>query len=330
MRQSISGVTTSDKYYVTAQLSQPSFSPGVCRFVIKADEQVLVQREFADTDVVFCGRFDASGVFESAAAEFTLTYYCYNGGETPIEVWAAFDSLALFVYPASTPTSTSSVSSSATSSVTPGPTPTGTQLLINNDFESGEYIPWQTQGNPDTVFSVGNGRATVEYTKSGLEKGVYLQYLTPGIRFGQLFRFQFDVDVSILPGNGNLCHVEVWSGALLAWSMEIDASRQDSLDLLLKMDVDVGEEAPDRTMVSLESRCDQPAVVSFDDVYLTVYPDTADSSTSTTSSATLSPSASPARRELLVNNDFDSGSYIPWTTGGSEDVTFSIAMAGLP
>jgi hypothetical protein len=35
MRQSISGVTTSDKYYVTAQLSQPSFSPGVCRFVIK-------------------------------------------------------------------------------------------------------------------------------------------------------------------------------------------------------------------------------------------------------------------------------------------------------
>jgi hypothetical protein len=195
--------------------------------------------------------------------------------------------------------------------------------LINNDFESGEYIPWQTQGNPDTVFSVGNGRATVEYTKSGVEKGVYLQYLTPGIRFGQLFRFQFDVDVSILPGNGNLCHVEVWSGAMLAWSMEIDASRQDSLDLLLKMDVDVGEDTRDRTLVSLESRCDQPAVVSFDDVYLTVYPDTADSSTSTTSSATPSPSASPARRQLLANNNFDSGSYGPWDVydDGPSEVT---------
>jgi hypothetical protein len=207
--------------------------------------------------------------------------------------------------------------------VTPGPTPTGTQLLINNDFGSGEYTPWQTQGNSDAVFSVVNGRATIEYTKSGLEKGIYLQYLTPGIRRGQLFRFQFDVDVSILPGNGNSCHVEVCSGALLAWSMEIDASRQDSLDLVLKMDV--GEETPDRTMVSLESRCDQPAVVSFDEVYLTVYPDTADSSTSATSSATASPSASPARRQLLVNNDFASDDRSPWDAQGFSGATFNTA-----
>jgi hypothetical protein len=173
MRQSISGVATGDKYYVTAQLSQPSFSSGFCNFVIKADEQLLVQRDFTDTDVVFCGRFDASGVFESAAAEFTLTYYCYtyNDAGRPIEVWAAFDSLALFVYPASTPTSTSSVSSSATSSVSPGLTPTVTQLLINNDFGSGEYIPWQTQGNSDAVFSVVNGRATANTQSPALRKG---------------------------------------------------------------------------------------------------------------------------------------------------------------
>jgi hypothetical protein len=87
MRQSISGVTTGDKYYVTAQLSQPSFSSGFCNFVINADEQVLVQLGFTDTDVVFCGRFDASGVFESAAPEFILTYYCYNDAGRPIEVW---------------------------------------------------------------------------------------------------------------------------------------------------------------------------------------------------------------------------------------------------
>jgi hypothetical protein len=253
MRQSISGVTTSDKYYVTAQLSQPSFSPGVCRFVIRADEQVLVQRDFTDTDVVFCGRFDASGVFESAAAEFTLTYYCYNEVRRPIEVWAAFDNLALFVYPASTPTS---------------PSPTETQLLTNNDFGSGEFSPWNTQGNPTTDFSVVNGRAAVKYTSPGVEAGYYLQYVTPGIRLGQLFRFQFDVDVDMLPDNGNSCYVTIWIGAKLAWSMEFDASENHSLDLRLKMDA--GEETLDSTLVSLDSRCEQPAVVSFDDVYLTL------------------------------------------------------------
>jgi hypothetical protein len=317
--QSVSGVTIGDTYYFSAHVNRLGYD-GYCEFDMSTDAQSLVSRVYDNDQEASCEAFHASGVSESAEIKLTLSYYCNNeGAKDPIEIWAAFDNVALFVYPASTPTSTSSV--------TPGPSPTETQLLANNDFESGEYIPWQTQGNPDTVFSVVNARATVEYTKSGVEKGVYLQYLTPGIRLGQLFRFQFDVDVSILPGNGNLCHVEVWSGALLAWSMEIDASRKDSLDLLLKMDV--GEETPDRTMVSLESRCDQPAVVSFDDVDLTVYPDTADPSTSSSSSeettASATPTPIPTGTQLLVNNAFDSDDYRPWQTSGFPGVTFNVA-----
>jgi hypothetical protein len=119
MSQSISGVTAGDKYHITAEFSQPSFSSGSCVFVLRVDAQLLVQRAFAEADVVFCGRFDASGAFESAVTEFTLTYYCYNRGAEPIDVWAAFDNPALFVYPAPATPSFSSSSSAASPNSSP-------------------------------------------------------------------------------------------------------------------------------------------------------------------------------------------------------------------
>jgi hypothetical protein len=295
--QSVSGITIGDTYYFSAHVNRLGYD-GYCKFDMSTDAHSLVSRVYGNDQEASCEAFHASGVSVSAETKLTLSYYCNNeGAKDPIEIWAAFDNVALFAYPA--PVSISSTTSSTSSSVTPGPSPTETQLLTNNEFESGEFSPWETKGNPTTEFSVVDGRAAVKYTLPGVEAGYYLQYLTPGIRLGQLFRFQFDVDVSILPGNGKLCHVKVWSGSMLAWSMEIDASRQDSLNLLLKMTDD-----NERTLITLESGCDEPAVVALDNVYVT---------------------ASPVGRQLLVNNDFESGGSNPWRTQGFPGVTFNIA-----
>ena len=138
--QSVSGVTIGDIYYFSAHVNRLGYD-GYCKFDMSTDAQSLVSRVYDNDQEASCEAFHASGVSESAEIKLTLSYYCNNeGAKDPIEIWAAFDNVALFVYPASG-SSTSSVSSSATSSVTPGPSPTETQLLANNDSGSGEFSP---------------------------------------------------------------------------------------------------------------------------------------------------------------------------------------------
>jgi hypothetical protein len=171
--QSIFGFSVGDPYYFTAHVNRLGYG-GYCVFDVSAGPEVLVRQTYFNDQEASCRAFHASGVSESAGAEFTMSYYCYNDpAPDPIEIWAAFDNVELFVYPApvttsssatssATPATTSSSGSSATLSATSTPSPVGSQLLVDNDFESGDYTPWRIRGSTSNNFAVVNGRATVK------------------------------------------------------------------------------------------------------------------------------------------------------------------------
>jgi hypothetical protein len=130
--QSVSGITIGDTYYFSAHVNRLGYD-GYCKFDMSTDAHSLVSRVYGNDQEASCEAFHASGVSVSAETKLTLSYYCNNeGAKDPIEIWAAFDNVALFAYPA--PVSISSTTSSTSSSVTPGPSPTETQLLTTTNL----------------------------------------------------------------------------------------------------------------------------------------------------------------------------------------------------
>ena len=136
MSQSISGVPVGDSYYVTAQVKRLGLD-AYCVFDMSVGSELLVSHVYFNDQADSCEPFHASGVSGSADIDFVLSYYYYGDGKDPVDIWAAFDNVALFIYPATlatsssatssaTPATTSSSESSVTPSATPIPSPVGT------------------------------------------------------------------------------------------------------------------------------------------------------------------------------------------------------------
>jgi len=240
-------------YYITADVKLPGYN-GYCVFEMRADAEILLRREYYYDQAALCGPFYASGLFAAAAAKFVLTYTCYNDGIESLETWAAFDNLALFIYPASTIITVST-------SYTPTPTPNlaARQLLVNNDFASGDLSPWEPDSRGDgATFGVVNGRATTNHTSSTDQAGFY-QFYTPDVEPYQSVRIQIDVYIDI-PSDGTSCTAYVWSGVEF-WAKEVFTSQNFSLDL--RQDPPLGA-----SFMYMYAACTDIATVAFDNVYL--------------------------------------------------------------
>lgn len=280
--QSIDGVSAGDLYYITTEINFPGHI-GDCFFEIKADEEILLRRQLPFEQPASCGAFYASGLFASAAAEFSFAYSCYNDYMMePLETWAAFDDIALFIYPASVTTETTSTTT------TPTPTPPlfARQLLVNNDFPSGDFSPWEVlpeSEDPGVTYSVVNGRATMKYTSSTRQAGLY-QIFTPNVENGQSVRIQIDIYVDITSADTS-CTTHVWSGEEF-WALETVISDQYSIDVRRNLPLGAN-------FIAVYTQCTGPATVAFDNAYLTVNPDLAAEPETTTTSSNSSSSTSP-------------------------------------
>jgi hypothetical protein len=142
--RSISGITVGNSYYVTAHVHRLGWN-GKCVFEMRAGSELLVRRTYSFGQDDSCEVFHASGIFESADTDFTFSYYCYgdgDGADEPVEIWAAFDNVALFVYPAPTPSPPSCPSSDK-------------QTYTNEDGSQFIIVCGQDYGDNDITFENG-------------------------------------------------------------------------------------------------------------------------------------------------------------------------------
>lgn len=298
LTQDIAGAAAGDAWYFTVDVQRPDFG-GVCLLLLRASGEGLTSRMYARWTRPFNGVIDASGIFATAPTSITVSYSCENDGGIPVDTWASFDNLVFWVYPI-TPSAASTEEPSTTATAAPR------QVLVNNDFESGNSDPWQTNANPGVIVSVVNGRAVVDassVTSMSSQGGNYLQYFN---FLDTETNARVEVDVTFdIPSLGGTCHVAIF-GTIMIWDFTTSDSRIENVDL--RTNLPVGTES-----LYLSAYCENgPGVITFDNVYLTLNPLPSDTATSTSTSAEVSTTATPAPEQILVNNDFASGTAEPW------------------
>jgi len=281
--QSINGVAAGDLYYIAAEVNLPGYS-SECFIEMRAGGEILLRRQFSYGQQALCGAFYASGLFGSAAAEFSFAYSCNNDGMDALETWAAFDNVALFIYP-TTPTT--------------NPPLVARQLLVNNDFPIDDLSPWVSEREDSGVtLGVVDGRATMEYTTSTSQAGLY-QMLTSDVENGQSVRVQIDIYVDITSA-GTSCTTHVWSGEEV-WVVETIKTEQYS--------VDVRRELPlGASFIYVYTQCTGPATVAFDNAYLTVNPEMATEPETTSSASTASSTSEPGPSSTSTTADLTTSS----------------------
>ena len=306
--QSISGAPSGSQWYLTVRFDGSGYEGNGCHIDFGTDFEALTSRNYYYNDPMpTTGYVYASGTFSGSANWFYMSFVCDSGGSAPIErrqaaeIRASFDDISLAYA-----------------------LPVPEQLLVNNDFSSGTVDPWITASwDGQSTFGVVDGRLVTTFNG---DLGAYVyQYLSKNANSGQSIRLQADIYLTISDQSGS-CYIEVTAGwPPLFEASNVDHSEHFVIDKLAILDGGAGY-----LMIQMTCTGTGQGTIALDNVYFTINPsDTPEespglpsstSTTSETSSSTPTPSSSP--RQVIVNNDFESGSLDPWYTqsfnGGSE------------
>jgi hypothetical protein len=248
------------------------------------------------------GHVYASGFFSGSSNWFYMSFICDSGGSAPIErrqaaeVWASFDDLSLTYM-----------------------TPVPEQLVANNDFSSGDIIPWNVASSDgESPSSVSDGRLIVT-SNANVDTYIY-QFLGRSTNIGQTVSLQADLDLTISDETTS-CSLTVTVGQPPVFQVSnIDHSGNFAIDN--RVTLSEGSTVLFFLLSCTDTNAGQ-TIMALDNVYLTINPEnipvespdapTTTSTISEVSSSTPTPTSGP--RQVIVNNDFENGMLNPWYTG---------------
>ena len=287
---------------------------GSCSFTVSAGWPELYQTSNADYTQHLV--IDNRVVLDGGDSYFVIYLRCSDSGAGPVAI--ALDNVYLTVDPepgdsSEVPSSTSITSE--VSSSTPTPTSGPRQVIVNNDFESGTLYPWTTQSfNGDSEPGVvEDGKAIVKYTTLTTQTWhqAFIEQDLPGITSadqGKSARIQADIYLN-LGEPGTSCYLLIMSSDDLFW-------KQDAVTTSQTIHVDetiVLQYATPR--VSFVFSCNglgTTTTIAIDNVYYYVDVPASAPTSATAETSTPTPTVA-ARRQLITNGDFASGSLTPWT-----------------
>jgi hypothetical protein len=308
--QSISGAAGGTPWYLSVDFTSSGYAGDGCYVEFGTDLERVTTRYYSYEDPMpSTGDIYASGVFSGSPTWFYLAFVCESRPSSPIErrqaaeVWASFDDFSLTYSP-----------------------PVPEQLLINNDFSTGRLDPWVAQlSDGRSTFNLVDGMLVATSDPDGSMDGYAYQQLSRRTNAGQTVRLQADVYLTV-PEQSGSCYLTVTSGSPTIYqATNFDHTQHLVIDTRVVLD---GGDSYIVFYLSCPGSGTGPATIALDNVYFTVNLEPSDtpeglSSTSTTSEAPSStPTPTSGPRQVILNNDFESGTLNPWTTqsynGGSE------------
>lgn len=202
------------------------------------------------------GSVYASGIFKTAPSTLELAVTCFDHSEAPTDVWASFDDVQLSVYNPSAGTNPIR--------------PVAAEGLVNNNFDSGSFSPWTTDGGTGRMdFAIVAGRPVITYSRIDIRytsPSWIMQTLGKPVEEGQNVRIRANVWINI-PNGGTRCTAQVWAGQPVAWSaQDVTSSGFYPVDVLQT----VTQESRWFYLYGSCTGTDKTASISFDDVYFTL------------------------------------------------------------
>ena len=293
---------------MTVRFNSSGYTGDGCRIEFGTDSEFLTSMNYGSYDPMpATGHVYASGTFSSSPNWFYMAFSC-TGGSAPLSrrqaaevVWASFDDVS-FTY-------------------TP---PLPVQLLVNNDFSSGTTDPWTaTFWDSRSESNVIEGMLVV--TSDDVVGGYIYQPLRTSINAGQTIRFQADVYLTVPDDQSVSCTLDAIAGSPEVFhASNVDYTEHFAIDNRVVLEGGDG-------YFTFQMGCSGTGhiTIALDNFYLTVNPadETDESPASPSSSSAMSdipstPTPTAGPRQVIVNNDFESGSLSPWYTqsynGGSE------------
>jgi len=296
-------------WYLSVRFASSGYAGNGCYVEFGTDLERITTRYYSyDDPMPSTGGIYASGAFYGSPTWFYLAFVCESGGSSPIErrqaeeVWISFDDISLTYAP-----------------------PVPEQMLVNNDFATGSIDPWVVQSfNGRSTFNVVDG-SLVASSPDGFLDGYVYQSLSRATVAGQTVRLQADVYLTTLEQSGS-CSLTVTAGSPYIYqNSNLDHTQHLVIDNRVVLD---GGNNYIIFYLSCLGSGENPVTIALDNLYFTINPEPSDipeppSSTSTTSEASSStPTPTPGPRQVIVNNDFETGTLNPWYTqtygGGSE------------
>ena len=288
-------------WYLSVRFVSSGYAGDGCYVEFGTDLERITTKYYSYEDPMPSnGAIYASGSFYGSPTWFYLAFVCDNGGSRLIErrqtaeVWAAFDDLSL-IYALPVPE----------------------QLLVNNDFASGSIDPWIAESfDSRSTFNVIDG-TLVATSSDGFMDGYVYQSLSRATIAGQMVRLQADVYLAMSDQAGS-CSLTVTAGSPLIYqNSNLDHTQHIVIDK--RVILYGGSNYIVFYLSCLGSGAD-PVTITLDNLYFTVNPEPGDVPEAPRSSSTTSyvysstPAPTPGPRQLIVNNDFESGTLDPWTT----------------
>ena len=297
----------STPWYMSVRFTSSGYAGDGCYVEFGTDLERITTRYYSYNDPMpSSGAIYASGAFYGSPTWFYISFVCESGGSSPIErrqsaeVWVSFDDLSLTYA-----------------------TPVSEQLLVNNDFTSGSIDPWVVESfDGRSIFNVVDGTLVATSSDGNIDSYAY-QFLRTSTVAGQTVRLQADMYLTI-PDQSGRCYLTVTAG----YPAIYQAANLDHTQHLVIDTRAIIQGGNNYIVFYLSCSGTQPVTIALDNLYFTINPDASDtpeapSPTSTTSEASSStPTPSSGPRQVIVNNDFQSGTLDPWYTqsynGGSK------------
>lgn len=250
MSQAITGASSGQAYFVTAELNVPG-STFSCVFQVLAGSQTLISYNYGYA--AQNGAVNASGILTSAPANLAIAVNCLGRTSTAVDGWATVDNVALSVY-------------SQTAGTNPIQ-PVARQVVTNNDFSSGSLAPWTTDSTTGRMtFGVVNGRATITYNQihgTFTSPSWIQQQISPAAEAGQRIRVTADVWINS-PNSVTRCDAQISLGSPAVFSVTNSISGYWRVDQTITL-------SSGSPWVSLFGSCtgqDSTTNIQFDNVYV--------------------------------------------------------------
>lgn len=188
---------TNQAFFLTMDLNIPGDGPS-CQVYIITHQETLFFYDYAGAAKV--GTVVASGILQAEVDILYALVECTGTTEFPVDETVTLDNIALSVYSQSAGTNPR--------------TPVVRQVVINSDFESGDYAPWMIDSTvmPRVTFGVVNGRATITYSQisnTATSPAWFKQIVSPATESGQWIRFRADVFVNAFPA-ATRCSIAIY------------------------------------------------------------------------------------------------------------------------